>query len=74
MQIVTAQAWNDAGLLREFVATEFEGYLTAGGHILTAQRCHRHVLRLARLTGIDCLQLYADLRADAEAIEDSEEG
>lgn len=68
---MTNAVWNDAGLLREYIATRFTGYLLRGATLNTAQRCNRLVKRLAALTGISEIELYQDLKGDAELADEA---
>ena len=65
--LLTPDAWNDAGLLREYAAERFHSFLIYGGGGETYRRFCRVVGRISELAGIDPEQVITNLRDEAEA-------
>lgn len=69
----TAATWNDAGLLREYVATHYGHFFTFGASSETAARAMRCAGRLGRLTGRTVNEIADTARTDYALLEDARE-
>lgn len=56
--------WNDAGMLREYLATNYGNFCTWGGSLETAKRAHGVAARIARLTRQPVDAVYETARRD----------
>jgi hypothetical protein len=67
--MMTAQVWNDAGLLREYIAVRHGATLTFGGCSFDQfTRARKHCRRLASLIGSSIDAVMDSARADYELI------
>lgn len=60
------QAFNDAGLLREYAVRNFGRAIVHGGSASALRRASHVLRRLAKLTGLPIAEVTADVREDYE--------
>jgi hypothetical protein len=66
----TPETARDAGLLREYIASNYGSTLTHGGPTSSWQSARRLCASLSRLTGIPVSDVQAQIRADYAQIEE----
>ena len=67
--ILTNAVWNDAGLMRAYLATRTGRVLVVGGSLEAMRTAGRHARHLAKIAGLTFEQVVANLQADISKLD-----